>query len=91
MSDDDEEVESQESEDKATPIKWSWTNFFSLMVGAVGQWFHLCGIVMEQISGQMDCHVTWVTDREKFAERAALEIEALVAAPKPKARPKSRR
>lgn len=70
-------IEDDEAEDKPQPAKWSWISFMSNMIAAMAGWCRLCGAVLDSVWQQMDRHAEYKTERERFRERGALEIEAL--------------
>lgn len=74
MNDEDEETTESESRD---PQKWAWISFWSLFMAACAAHLTLWSHFWVGVSDMMDSHRAWRDGREEFAERAALEIEAL--------------
>jgi hypothetical protein len=77
----DEDEDETESTEKRDPQKWAWTPFWSLFMAACAAQMTLWATFWVGVSDLMDSHHEWRTGREKFAERAALEIEALTKDP----------
>jgi hypothetical protein len=80
---DNEETEEEETEETRDPQRWSWIRFWSTVFAGIGAYWALWGAMWEQVSNLMDEHHEWKNGRETFAERAALEIEALTKEPAP--------
>lgn len=75
MIDEDDEATEE------TPAQWSWINLGSIFVAWWYGLFMITSNTMKQISEAMESHVEWKTSRKDFAQRAALEIEALTRLP----------
>jgi hypothetical protein len=79
--DNEDETEQEETAEKRDPQKWSWLEFFSLATSMVAAYCKLWGVWLDGIADLMDKHQAYKDDREEFAERAAIEIEALTKTP----------
>jgi hypothetical protein len=79
----DEDETEKDSTDEDGPQKWSWIEFWSLMLYMVAAYFKLWAVLWDGVAELLSRHRLWRDEREKFQERAAIEIEALTKDPAP--------
>ena len=66
--------------DAHDPQPWSWVTFWSIITAGVSAWFTLVGAMFSDVGDAMTDHVAYTSNRKKFAEESARELEALVQA-----------
>jgi hypothetical protein len=74
---DEEETEEEDTTEQRDSEKWSWLEFYALMVRMVATYCKLWGVLFDSTAELMEKHRRYKDSRVDFHERAAIEMEAL--------------